>query len=119
MIINLTPHPITIVRDEPRSEDGYHVIAQIPGTDFPARCAENWEDRGHHAFIGGIEEIPLGAMTYGQVTGLPDPVEGTWYIVSQMVAAAAPDRDDLVFPAQMMRNEVGQIIGCRALAQRA
>lgn len=38
-------------------------------------------------------------VVYGQVEGLPEPVAGTYYIVSAMVLAACKDRSDLVAPA--------------------
>lgn len=55
-------------------------------------------------------------QTFGAVQGLPEPVEGTTYVVSALVLAAAKQsgRTDCVAPAtghpDCKRNEAGQII---------
>jgi hypothetical protein len=54
---------------------------------------------------------------YGDTTDLPPCVHGAgkMYIVSAMVRAANPGRYDIASPADMIRDEQGRIIGCRAL----
>jgi hypothetical protein len=39
------------------------------------------------------------------------------YIVSRVVAEAARDRDDLVVPDNVIRDDQGRVIACRALAR--
>ena len=39
----------------------------------------------------------------------------TFYIVSQLVKSALPNRSDLLVPAEMVRDEKGMIIGCKSL----
>jgi hypothetical protein len=39
----------------------------------------------------------------------------TYYIVSQLVKSALPNRCDLLVPAEVQRDEKGNIIGCRSL----
>ena len=41
----------------------------------------------------------VATPTFGAVEGLPEPQEGTLYIVSGMVLSACKDRNDLVAPA--------------------
>lgn len=57
---------------------------------------------------------------FGEVTGLPEPVEGTRVIVSAMVLAAS-DRFDLVAPAtghpDCIRNE-GRIVSVPGFVQK-
>jgi len=52
-------------------------------------------------------------VVFGEVSGLPEPVEGTMLIVSALVAQAAK-RGDVVSPAtghpQTVRNEKGHIV---------
>ena len=60
------------------------------------------------------EDIPLVATTYGEVTGLPDPRDGAYLIVSGMVASACP-RDDVYSPGPLVRDADGQVIGCVGL----
>lgn len=63
--------------------------------------------------------LPLTWMRYGAPDGLPDPAHGAVYLVSQLVTNACPERDDLVFPAGLVRNERGDIVGFQLLARLA
>ena len=45
------------------------------------------------------DAVPVYRTVFGQVEGLPEPAEGTVYIVSGMVAAACRGRDDVVCAA--------------------
>jgi hypothetical protein len=48
---------------------------------------------------------------------LPEPEFDTYHIVSRMVAEAYPNRRDLVFPDQLLRNDSGDVVGCSAFGQ--
>jgi hypothetical protein len=97
MIANLTPHPIN-----------------LPGLTIPA-SGQIARVSVSLAPAGGIDGVPLVRGIYGAVYGLPDAVPGTIYIVSAMVRAACPDRQDLASPADLVRDASGAIVGCRAL----
>lgn len=90
--VNLTPHAIIL-------NDG--TVFQPSGN--VARVSATFTD-----FENGICR-----QQFGDVTGLPDPQEGTTFIVSALVLAAT-DRDDVVAPAtghpQCVRNDKGQIM---------
>ena len=101
-LINLTPHEITIIRD-----DG---SITIPPADTVARCAVTRRQ------VGSVDGIPVNRSVFGTVEGLPDPQPDTYYIVSAVVAQACPDRNDLLIPDDTVRDDQGRIIGCRALA---
>lgn len=92
MKINLTPHAIHLNSGE---------IFE-PSGDI-ARVSANYS-----GFVDGVCQ-----QVFGEVTGLPEPVEGVKYIVSALVLAAS-DRDDLVAPAtghpECRRDEQGRII---------
>ena len=107
-LINLTPHSVTIIRD------GESLVIESQGI---ARCSEN-EEHLETINIDGIN-IPIVKKTYGDITGLLEPSNGTIYIVSLLVAKAASDigRSDVVCPANPVRNEQGQIVGCTSLAR--
>lgn len=107
-LINLTPHPVTIyIGDEV-------VISQQP--DGPtARCVET-RTAGEPVTVNG-HEIPVSAVGFGQVTGLPDPQPGVLYVMSRAAAEAVPHRDDVVYPDGQVRDASGRIIGCRGLAR--
>jgi hypothetical protein len=112
MFINLMPHPATL-----RPASGDDVIVAPSG--IIARVAST-----PGGVIGDAAGIPVyGAPTYGEVTGLPEPVEGTVYIVSGLVAAAvkaAGGRADVVSPGTgpqdgAVRDEKGQIVAVTRL----
>ena len=101
--INLTPHTINVFNDE-----GVQIAAF--GSNGVARCATNTVDAGE---IGGV---PFTRTEMGEVIGLPDPQDGVFIIVSRIICAACPDRDDLVIVDQTVRDEAGRIIGCRSFS---
>jgi hypothetical protein len=106
-LINLTPHEITIVREDNK--------IVLPPSGTIARVATT------RRVVTTIEvdgmTIPVHRVEFGQVENLPEPQPGTWYIVSAIVAQAAPGRDDLVIPDDAVRDEQGRIVGARALAR--
>lgn len=61
----------------------------------------------------------LYSQVFGDVAGLPDPVEGTLYIVSAMVLSAVPHRVDVYAPATALaaRNELGHIVSVPGLVR--
>lgn len=105
MIINLTPHDITITNSKT-------VTIKPSGL---ARCEETSEE------IKVVEDwIPVFKTTYGKVSGLPEPKENTIYVVSARVAQALketnPERTDVMIPAKTLRDSEGNIIGCTGLS---
>ena len=78
-VINLTPHVLRLTDGREFAPSG--TVARVASryTDFDTR---------------GVCRV-----AFGEVSGVPDPQPGTLYIVSGMVAAAMPDRDDVVAPA--------------------
>ena len=107
-LANYTPHTALTYRPE----GGEAVVLPQLGS---ARCAEEYLPAGK--FHDG--DLPLTLMRYGEVTGLPDPQPGTVFVVSQLVVNALPERTDLAFPAGLVRDGEGTIIGFRYLARPA
>jgi hypothetical protein len=105
-IVNLCPHEIEL-----RVGAG---VVRIPSTGL-ARCAEEREQLG----LGTVGDalVPLVRCRYGEVTGLPDPRPGTLFVVSHLVAQQVPDRDDLVVPDLLVRDDRGVVVAARALAR--
>jgi hypothetical protein len=96
-IYNLTPH-----------------IIHLPGMSLEpckmvSRCTEKTIRVGE--FLG----IELITREYGDVTDLPEPAEGTLYIVSMLVRQALPHRQDIASPGDLIRDTNGQIIGAKNL----
>ena len=102
-LINLTPHTVNIV-----TSTGEPVVT-LPSEGL-ARCSQL------DVPTGTIAGITITSTTYGEVEGLPEPVPNTYYIVSRLVLTACSDRNDLLVPNQVVRDEHGQIVGCQSLA---
>ena len=104
MIVNLTPHAITI--------DGFGTFESqgLARVQAIREVADNTQN--------GIRVIK---QSFGEVEGLPAPQEGTIYIVSGMVLSALQgSRADVFAPdtgADAIRNDKGHIIAVRGLVQ--
>lgn len=105
-IINLTPHPINILKDG-------KAILTIPASGTLARCVQ--ED----TLQGDLNGIPFYATSYGNVSNsnIPEEKEGIFYVVSLIVAQAVKNRNDLLITVKPVRDEQGHIIGCEGLSQ--
>ena len=102
-LVNLTPHAITLFR-----EDGESVTIEASGVI--ARCAVVT------TAVGSIDGIKVNTTRFGEVKDLPDPVEGTYYVVSAMVLTALHGtRPDVLGVSEYLRNEAGQVVGAKAL----
>ena len=103
-LVNLTPHSITFV------DDAGNTVLTVEPSGQVARCSVAREK------IGDINGIPVNKSRFGKVENLPDPQEGTIFIVSALTAQAVPEREDVFITDDAVRDEQGRIIGCRALA---
>lgn len=99
-LINLTDHPVNLFNPE-----GTRVLDIIPPSGKVARVVSNQEHIGD--FL--IRFKPVANFN------IPEPVENTYYIVSNVVRAAFPDRKDLCSPNAPVKNSNGANIGCRSL----
>jgi hypothetical protein len=122
-LVNLTPHPIHVYVDaDPQHLDDTTatVAFTVQPVGKPARVA--MIDLGTQ---GTVLDVASGGSTwvewieFGQVHDLPQPLQGTTFIVSLVVALATArgNRDDLVFPTGEVRNERGTVIGCRGFGR--
>ena len=100
-LINLTPHDIVIV--------GENQSRTIPKSGSVARQAALSKAAGE------FDGIALTSTAYGPVTGLPDYQPDTLLIVSAMVRSATPNRPDLASPGELVRDEKGNVVGCKNL----
>ena len=107
MLVNLTPHDITI-----RLEDGDRII---PASGTVARVTTS------QVPAGTVDGIPVSAQTFGQIEGLPDPQDGVVFVVSAIVLAAAKEagRTDVVAPdtARAIRDDAGRIVAVPGLVK--
>ena len=103
-ILNCTPHSLVFV------DDAGKVIRTVEPSGILPRVSSTV------TIVGDIDGIPDEVTTYGQVVGLPEKREGVIMVVSAMVAARLPDRDDIRIPGRQVRDDQGRIIGCKSLS---
>ncbi len=103
MMVNLTPHTVKIIKS-----DGS--IISIAPAQRMARCRQQEE------VIDNMDGVPVSRVQLGEVVDLPARQKGVIYIVSHIVLQACPERDDLVKPGELVRNDRGEVIGCKCLS---
>lgn len=105
-LVNLTPHALNVVT-------GADTLVTIEPSGDIARVSVQYTIKGN------CNGIPLYETIYGNLQGLPEPAEGTMYVVSTLVASAAKElgRDDILSPGELVRDENGQPVGCRGLVK--
>ena len=102
-IINKVPHPVYIL------DDTDSIIKMFPQSTGMIRLDEHSED------IGKINGIPICNTTWLNTASVPPAESGIYYIVSQLVKNAMPERPDFLVPKDVVRDNDGNIIGCRKL----
>lgn len=130
-IVNLTPHTINFVDGEGRplvTVEPSGRVARVTANTVTTGEVDVWADvftTIHEVLLSldGAETpaetvgIPITGTTYGKVEGLPDPEEGTIYVVSSLVASRVPNRTDVFIPNESVRDNQGRIIGCKSLGR--
>lgn len=118
MIVNATPHVITLVSKKGVEQDSkrqflaetVEILREIPTSGILPRVSMS------NSPAGEIDGIPIESAAYGEIEGLPQFQEGVYYIVSGLVAAAAAKvgRVDCLAPGALVRdkNNPGVILGC-------
>lgn len=101
-IQNKTPHEVTIL-----NSDGE--IDQI----IPAVKGEEWRLDEVTTLQGYINGIRVTKTVY-RCSQLPEPKKGVWYIVSALFKLHYPERDDLLVPAEVIRNG-SKVEGCLSI----
>ena len=102
-IINATPHAVLIL------DNNGGVIRVFPKSNGMIRLDEDTKN------FGKIDGIPISSTTWGETPDVPKEKIGTYYIVSQLVKNALPNRIDLLVPKGVIRDDRGNIIGCTTL----
>jgi hypothetical protein len=103
--VNLTPHVITYI-----SPSGEKLVLEqwFPSARIDVEKLLVKSYMTEEGFL-----IPLYTTINNGVTGLPEPEQDTFFVVSKMVADALSHRTDLVCVASCeVRGEGGVIIGC-------
>ena len=105
-IVNKTPHAVNII-----NEDNKLVRTYEKGDSQIRLAVKIVQDEPL------VDGTPTSRTNFGEPEGLPDFQEGIFYIVSQLVKSALPERTDLLVPAELVRDGNGSIIGCKSLGR--
>ena len=98
-IVNLTPHPINL-----QTKSG-SITIPVSG-----RVLRIKTERLEVGMIHISEHaIPLVYETYSGADDLPTPKDGTYFIVSRLVAEKFPERSDFLYPTELQRAGDGSI----------
>jgi hypothetical protein len=121
VIVNLTPHPLHLYApdtpDRIAAGDVRPLHVLPPSREHqPARLGHQVIGEEHLDEIIPVVRVAFG-LHDGQVTDLPDPRIGVWYVVSLVVGLAAAHRDDLLVLHDYVRDLQGRIVGCRTLGR--
>ena len=118
--INLTPHDVVL--------DLGGETLRIPAAGVVPRLllSEGRQERLRVADPArpgdgtAVRDVPLavGAAWLGIDPPLPDPRPGTVYVTSRVVAEHFPERADLVWPDDLIRDADGRVVAARRLARR-
>ena len=106
-LVNCTPHDVNLITE---SEN-----ITFPRSGIIPRLTEQ-QVKINSINSNGIE-IDIMEKSFLEPEGLPESQENTIFIVSALVAGAVKNRDDLVIPNDIIRDEEGRIIGCKNLAK--
>jgi len=98
--VNLTPHAIHLI-DSNNQMTTFMPDGTVARVSMTSTVVSNFN---------GIEII---TQKPGPVVGLPDVCQDVIWIVSAMVRLACPARLDLVSPGDLVRDDQGNIVGCR------
>jgi hypothetical protein len=102
-IINKTPHAIYIV-------DKAQVIIKVyPKSRGMIRLSE------HISEVDVIDGVTITKTSYSKIEDLPKFNKDVYYIVSQLVKNALPERIDFLVPKGIVRDDNGNILGCKYL----
>ena len=98
--VNLTPHEVVVQRP-----DG-SVLLAVPASGELARVSQDTIQTHVDA-----NEVPYTDTVWGDIEGLPAPQPNTVYIVPGVLAQRL-HREDVRFPNQLIRDELGHVVAC-------
>jgi hypothetical protein len=107
-LINLTPHLVTII-----SECGRKL--ELKAHPNAPRLSVSRTD-AVEIVVDGVPVRIGNSTVVEQSIQLPTTCSGTYFVVSRMIAEQFDDRQDLVFPDDLVRDAAGSIVGCRLLS---
>lgn len=101
MIINATGHEITVWAQG-------QIIRRYPPSDASIRLPVIKTP------MGSIDGVPVCKLVYGDCYDLPAYDSDVYYVVSNVVKANYPNRNDFIVPSDMVYDNNGNILGCES-----
>lgn len=101
-LINLTPHKVRVYN---HNEE---FLFELPACSDPLRLSTREKT------VGKIKGAPLKAKIFDIPTNLPPKQKDTYYVVSGLCIKAVKKRKDFIIPSDPVRNEDGEVIGCKS-----
>ena len=98
--VNLTPHDLNVIVLD--------TTVNFPTSGLVARC----DVVRHDGF--SIAGIPVNPTSFGDVVGIPDSADNTFFIVSGLVKGNC-NRHDVLAPGDLIRYSKSNPIGCKGL----
>jgi hypothetical protein len=123
---NLTPHEVTIRVGDDESPTA---VVTLPPSGVVARAEElvREDDPVTITIISDDGQslspihIPVIEVAYGAPVDLPDPEPGVGFVVSHITVEAARQAgrttSDLYTTTDLVRDDAGRVVACRALAR--
>lgn len=101
-VMNFTPHPINVCDTAGKVIKTFQPegLVRLKASTVPAGF--------------DVDGVPVTKTLFGEPEGLPEQQGGVFLIVSQIVKSALPERTDLLVPAEVVRDEKGNILGCKS-----
>lgn len=119
-LVNLTPHDVVVDPGGGTPPVRFPASGTVPRLllSEPSRRTLTVADPDRPDEADAAVALPLavGATWQGIDPPLPDPRPGVLYITSRVVAEHHPQRADLVWPDDLVRDADGQVLAARRLA---
>ena len=120
-LVNLTPHQVLL---ETSNNDGeLRRLVLLPAEEVPRLVIASRQEDPVLVRAEGEdgEEIAIpvvkGTRAIGIEPPLPAPQSGVLYVTSRALAEYLPERSDLVWPEDQIRDVNGNVIGARKLGR--
>jgi hypothetical protein len=112
-LINLTPHAVVVTNNLGDSAP----VTFAPSGMIARLAVQNIEKRQWNVTneVGTVANLKFVINEMGEVIDLPAPIKNRAFIVSAMVRAAVPHRNDVFSPGDLVRDDAGRVIGCQNL----
>ena len=101
---NFTPHNVVIVTNDTKIVIPSEGVTRVTETKPPSTSID----------VDGVV-IETFRSEFGEVENLPPKEGGVMVIVSALAADAVKGRDDLLVPGELVRDDGGNIVGCKSL----